>query len=114
MNPYMFVIDAIPAPTNKDCEDIAGARVHVWVISKDKENAKLQAMDYITSYLWTITNIEYELEIQHEQILDLGEDETQLYRKACQFGIAADFLAYPKIPKDRNDPVIKKKLRRDL
>ncbi|WP_238650026.1 hypothetical protein [Paenibacillus piscarius] len=110
MNPYMFVINAIPAPSNKDCEDIAGARVHIWVISEDKESAKIRALDYITKYLWEVKNVEYEFEIQQELIQKLGEDELRLYQKALLYGIAADFLAHPRIPGNPDDPAVKRRL----
>lgn len=99
MNRFMFVIRAVPLPTNTQCENIAGGIVHIWVISKnDKESAKLQALDYITKYQWKVMNFEHEFEIHESLIPDLGEEELLLYHKACRFGIAADFLAHPKVP----------------
>ncbi|WP_375104097.1 hypothetical protein ACDZ28_04205 [Paenibacillus sp. RS8] len=106
----MFAIDAIPAPSNKDCDDIAGARVHIWVISKDKEGAKIRALDYITNYHWEVTNVEYEFEIQQALIPNLGVDELRLYQNALLYGISADFLAHPKIPGSPEDPSVKRKL----
>jgi hypothetical protein len=109
----MFVIDAVPLPTNTELSDIAGARVHVWVISNDKESAKIRALDYIAMYQWKVSTVERELEIQPEQISGFHEAEIALYLKAQQFGIAADFLAYPKSPGNPTDPVRKIRLRSD-
>ncbi|NTW72887.1 MAG: hypothetical protein HGA49_11695 [Eubacteriaceae bacterium] len=110
MKPYMFVIKAVPLPTNEDCKDIAGAKVHIWVFADSKENAKVRAMNYIMKLLWEIKDFEYEFEIRQEQIPNLHEDEAVLYRKALQYGIAADFLAHPKVPGNPGDPVIKRLL----
>ncbi|GEB35282.1 hypothetical protein [Brevibacillus parabrevis] len=110
MNPYMLVINVVPMPENKNCEDIAGAKAHVWVISADKESAKLRAIDYVNKYLWKVINFEYELEIHKEQIPTLHVDEARLYELALQHGIASDFLAYPKKPGNPDDPVIKRQL----
>lgn len=96
MNPYMFVINAIPQSNNKEHEDLAGAKVHIWVISDDRETAKIRAIDYITKYHWEVTSVEYELLIQPEQIPNLHNNEALLYKKALQYGISADFVAYPK------------------
>ncbi|QQE75188.1 hypothetical protein [Brevibacillus composti] len=111
MNPYLFVINIVPMPDNKDCEDIAGAKAHVWVIAEDKESAKLRAINYIEKSLWKVINFEYELEIHQEQIPSLHEDEVRLYERALQHGIAADYIAYPKKPGKPDDPVIKRQLR---
>lgn len=110
MKPYMFVIDAVPLSSNKTCQDIAGGKVHIWVIADDKETAKIQALEYIAKYFWKATNIEREFEIQQEQLPRLHEDEELLYRKALLYGIAADFLAYPKKPGNPTDPVVYRKL----
>lgn len=112
MNPYMFAINVVPTPDNKDCEDIAGAIAHIWVISEDKESAKIRAVDYITSYLWKIINFEHEFEIRQEQIPELHEAEASLYKKACQYGIAAEYIAHPKVPGNPDDPVILRKLQK--
>ncbi|NGP56809.1 hypothetical protein FLT15_00060 [Paenibacillus thiaminolyticus] len=105
MKPFLFVINAVPIPDNKECEDIAGAIVHIWVFAKDKEEAKINAIDYIRNYLWEVTNFEYELEIQQEQIAKLHEAELALYNKAFHFGIAAEFLAHSKVPGNPDDAV---------
>lgn len=112
MNPYMFAINVVPTPDNKDCEDIASAIAHVWVISEDKESARIRAVDYITSYLWKVINFEHEFEIQPELIPELHEAEALLYMKALQHGISADYIANPKVPRNPGDPVILKKLQK--
>lgn len=110
MAPFMFVINAVPKLTNENFKDIAGAKVHVWVLSDSKESAKTRAVNYIEKYLWDVKDFEYELEISQEQLRNLHKDEAALYLKAHQSGIAADFVAYPKIPGDPGDPVIKRPL----
>lgn len=96
-NPYLFIVDIIPMPENEFYENITGAKAHIWVISNDKENAKLRAINYTQKFLWEITSFEYEFEIREEQIPKLHEDELRLYQSALHHGIAADFLAYPKV-----------------
>lgn len=96
VNPYLFVIDIVPTQENKDCKNIAGAKAHVWVISQDRESAKLRAINYIEKTLWKVINFEYELEIQQEQIQTLHADEFRLYQSALRHGIAADYIAFQK------------------
>jgi hypothetical protein len=106
MSPYLFVINIVPSPENKDCQDIAGAKAHVWTISDDKEKAKLRAIEYIKKTHWQIVEFEYEFEIHEQQIPKLHEDEARLYNMALRYGIAADYIAYPKIPGNPGDPPI--------
>ncbi|RKD26712.1 hypothetical protein BEP19_16035 [Ammoniphilus oxalaticus] len=101
MNPYMFVIDIVPMPDNNKCDDIAGAKAHIWVISKDRESAKLRVINYIEKHLWSVTNFEYEFEIQQELIPSLHADEARLYESALRLGIAADYVAFPKKPAEK-------------
>lgn len=110
MKPYLFVIDIVPSPENKDCQDIAGAKAHIWTISDDKEKAKLRAVDYITKSHWQVVGFEYEFEIHQEQIAKLHEDEVRLYKTALRHGIAADYIAYPKVPGHPDDPPIIRQL----
>lgn len=110
MKPYFFVIDIVPLPDNKECQDIAGGRAHIWTISDDKEKAKLRAVDYIKKSHWQVIGFEYEFEIREEQIAMLHEDEASLHKKALQHGIAADYIAYPKIPGNPDDPPVIRQL----
>jgi len=96
LNSYVFIINAVPSPSNNDCANLAGANVHIWVISGDREKAKIEALDYVSSYLWDVVSVEREFEIWPEQIPVLPEREATLYQRALQHRIAADFLAYPK------------------
>lgn len=96
MNPYMFVVDVIPTPENEFYENVAGAKAHIWVLSNDKESAKLRAMDYNKKFMWEVVNFEHELEIHEKQIPKLHEDELRLYQSALRYGISADYMAYPK------------------
>ena len=96
LNPYMFVINVIPTMENEFYKDVAGAKVHIWVISSDIETAKLRAISYNEKFLWKIINFEYEFEIREEQIPKLHEDELRLYQSALRHGIAADYIAHSK------------------
>jgi hypothetical protein len=62
----MFVIDAVPAPANEDCKDIAGAKVHVWVLTDCMKSAKTRAVNCVERYLWEVKSFEHELEISQE------------------------------------------------
>lgn len=96
LKPYLFVINVIPMQENEIYENVAGAKAHIWVISKDKESAKLRAINYNEKFHWEIIDFEYEFEIHEEQIPKLHEDESRLYQSALSHGIAADYLAYVK------------------
>lgn len=96
LKPYFFKINVVPMQENKVYESIAGAIAHIWVISNDKESAKIRTIDYNKKFLWEITSFVYELEIHVEQIPELGEDEYYLYQLALRHGIAAEYIAHPK------------------
>ena len=96
MKPYMFVVDSIPLPENRNYNAIGGAKVHIWVIDEEQDRAELRAIDYIRSLLWDPLTIEYAFEISPEQIPLMHEDEAALYATALKTGIAADFLGWLK------------------
>lgn len=96
LNPYFFVINVIPTQDNKNYESIAGAKSHIWVMSNDKESAKLRAIDYNENSHWRIISFEYEFEIRKEQIASFHKDEQRLYQSALHSGIAVDYIAYQK------------------
>lgn len=96
LKPYFFKINVVPMQENKVYESIAGAIAHIWVISNDRESAKIRAIDYNKKFLWKITSFVYELGIHEEQIPELGEEESYLYHSALRHGIAAEYIAYQK------------------
>ncbi len=81
-------------PENVNYESIAGAIAHIWVISSDRESAKIRALDYNKKFQWEIKSFEYEIAIREEQIPSLHEDESRLYHSALRHGIAAEYIAY--------------------
>lgn len=95
-NPYFFKINVFPMRENKSYEIVAGAIAHIWVVSSDREKAKLRAIDYNEKHLWEIRNFVYELEIHEGQIPLLGEEELYLYQTALRHGIAAEYISHPK------------------
>lgn len=101
MNPYMFVIDAVPLKENKNYETVAGAKIHIWVIDTDISSAEKRALSYVSKYLWSATKIEHAFAILPQHIDDLGKSELRLYHTALQHGISADFLAWSN---DDNSP----------
>ena len=96
LSPYFFKVNVVPMQENEVYESIAGAKAHIWVISNDRESAKLRAIDYNEKFLWEVTSFVYELGIREEQIPSLGEDESRLYHLALHHGIAAEYIAHPK------------------
>lgn len=102
MNPYMFVFEAVPEETNERCKEIAGALVHVWVMSDSMEAAKIIATANIKSYHWDVKGIEHEFVIQPEQISRLHKREAALYHLALKNGIASEYIAHPKVPRPDN------------
>ena len=105
MKPYMFVIKSVPLPSNQHSKTIRHALVHIWVFSDNINNAQTKACDYIKSFKWNPLSVEHAFEITEEQLSHLHKDEDLLYRKACQFGIAADFLASPMRDKSPDAPI---------
>lgn len=106
MRPFMFVIRSTPLPENRNYGKIAGAFVHVWVISTDLSSAQEIAYTFIRHYLWTPEEIEHAFEIEPEQISSLHKDEIALYRQALKFGVAADFVGWLADEGKSGDPVL--------
>ena len=102
---YMFVFKGVPAPTNPASVELKQALIHIWVMDPDASIAEERAMRYITDHGWNPTSVEYAFEILPETIPQVGAAESQLYQRACLYGIAADFLASPLAEGAPNDPV---------
>ena len=106
MNPYMFVIKAVPLANNENYDTIAGAFVHVCVVGSNINSAEHKALDYISNLLWNPVKIEHAFEMSQEQIDALDAPEAQLYQKSLHLGIAAYFVAYPKEDGNPDDPIM--------
>ena len=105
MNPFMFVVKSVPLPRNKNYHSVRQALVHIWVFDNSIDDAQKKALHYIKSLDWNPLSVEHALSIYSEQIPHLHKDEAVLYRKACLYGIAADFLASPIREKSQDSPV---------
>lgn len=105
MLPFMFVINGTPLPENHNYNSIGGAKIHIWVMENTIDSARDKALAMVKNYLWSVQEIEHELQISEEQLHNLHDAEALLYQKALRHGIAADFLAYPKVDGDPNDPI---------
>lgn len=106
MFPFMFVINGIPLPENHNYSIVGGAKIHIWVIDENMDSAKNKAISMVEKHLWSVQNIEYAFEIYPKQLHNLHEAEVVLYHRALRDGIAADFLAYPKVDGAPDDPVV--------
>ncbi len=102
---FMLVVSGIPSKENKDAFSLAGAIIHVWIESENASIAKEKAYNYIKRYHWIPESVEHAFEILPGQLPQLGASESRLYHQAQQFGIAADFLAWPKDQSRPRDPV---------
>lgn len=105
MSAFLFVFDGQPKPESSDLSHIAGAKIHIWVISKDMNGARKKALSYIGEYGWDVTGEKYAFDVLPEQIDSLEKSELSLYQRALSHGIAADFLSYPKTEGAPDDPV---------
>lgn len=106
MFPFMFVINGTPLPENHNYSTIGGAKIHIWVMDNNADSAQEKAVSLVKQYLWKIQSVEHVLRISQEQLQHLHEAEALLYQKALRNGIAADFLAYPKVDGDPDDPIL--------
>ena len=106
MVPFMFVVNGAPLPENHNYDTIGGAKIHIWVMDEDINSARDKALSMVSQHLWSAKQIEHEFEISLSQLPDLHEAELLLYQKALRYGIAADFLAYPKMDGDPDDPIV--------
>ena len=93
MKPYMFRAQAVPMPQSKDSLTLKHAFVHIWVMSDSIEKAKARAIKYIEDTLWEVKEVDLEIDVQPEQIQQLGKSEARLFRQASKLGIAADYIA---------------------
>lgn len=106
MFPFMLVINGIPLPENHNYNTVERAKIHIWVMDNDADSAQEKAVSLVKQYLWEIKGVEHVLQISQEQLKHLHKAEDLLYQKALRDGIAADFLAYPKVDGNPNDPIL--------
>lgn len=106
MFPFMLVINGTPLPENHNYNTVGGAKIHIWVMDNDADSAQEKAESYVKQYLWKIQSVEHVLQISPEQLQHLHEAEALLYQKALRNGIAADFLAYPRVDGNPDDPIL--------
>lgn len=106
MFPFMLVINGTPLPENHNYNTVGGAKIHIWVMDNDADSAQEKAESYVKQYLWKIQSVEHVLQISPEQLHHLHEAEALLYQKALRNGIAADFLAYPRVDGNPDDPIL--------
>lgn len=106
MKPFMFVIVAVPSKENRHYRNIFKAKVHIWVMDNNIDNAKQKALNDITAAHWIPQNVEHEFEMTDVQLDDLHEAEAVLYQKALAYGIASDYIASPIHEKPKDSPVV--------
>ncbi len=106
MFPFMLVINGTPLPENHNYNTVGGAKIHIWVMDNDADSAQEKAESFVKQYLWKIQSVEHVLQISPEQLQHLHKAEALLYQKALRNGIAAEFLAYPKVDGDPDDPIL--------
>lgn len=106
MFPYMLVIDGVPLSENHNYDTVGGAKIHIWVMDEDADSAQEKAISLVNQYLWEVKGVECVLQISQEQLQHLHKAEALLYQKALQNGIAADFLAYPRVDGTPDDPTV--------
>lgn len=106
MKPFMFVIDGVPLPENPNYTTVGGAKIHIWVMDEDVSSAQMRAITLIKQTLWKVQDIAHAFEIQPEVLPNLETAEALLYRKALQNGIAAEFLAFPRVDGSPDDPLL--------
>lgn len=112
MFPYFFAFEVEPLPENQDCQDVAGAMAHIWVMGPDMDWARTRALLHVAHWKWKVLRTEVELAIQPEQIPGFHDAEIELYHKALRDGVASDFIGWPQNPGTPDDPPIMRKLER--
>ena len=105
MKPFMFVFTGKPSPEKTELAHIKDAIIHVWVIDESLESARRRAVSYVTGLQWSVESTEFESEMLPSQLQGLHKDEALLYRRALRLGMAADFVASPKVDGDPDDPI---------
>lgn len=95
-DPYMFVINSVPAPENRYYNKVGGAAVHIWVMDTEAQSALDRAKDYIRRFQWEPQEVEYAFQIDPARVDGYHKQEVELYRQAVQFGIAAMFVGWQK------------------
>lgn len=105
---FMFIIRCLPDPKKSEYAELKYCLAHIWVKSDDQAKAETMARDYATSYGWLPQCIERAFDFRSQQPQNLHQLEAVLYLKAVRFGIAADFLASPKVPRETLDVEVRK------
>lgn len=105
MLPFFFAVSVIPTAGTPQSSDIEGATAHIWVMANSPEEAETKARSYLMDYAWIVKEVEIAIQPRPEQIAHLGIEETLLHEKARRLGIAADFLAWPKVKRPSDTPI---------
>ena len=100
MRMYMFVLNCLPDPNKREYADLSMCLAHIWVKADNENLAFEAAKNYAISYGWLPQQIEHAFDCTDADLSQYHEDEVWLCRKAEQFGIAADYIAAPKVPRD--------------
>lgn len=92
---HVFVIEAKP---NQDSEykSYGDSRVHIWVRGGDIDSAKAIMLNHVRSHHWIPKEIVSAYSIPLPLTDNLDTQESALYHRALQYGVASDFLNWKK------------------
>ena len=105
MDLFFFAFEAIPTTASPQATDLAGADIHVWVQAESMAGAESTARQHIMDFAWVVQELSLARHWPLERIPDLHKDEQALVQRAIRYGIAADFLAWPKEDGVDEDPM---------
>ncbi len=105
MDLFFFAFEATPTVASPQARDLAGADIHIWVQADSMAGAESTARQHIMDFSWVVTELSLARHWPLERIPDLHKDEQALAQRAIRYGVAADFLAWPKEDNPDGDPM---------
>lgn len=105
MDLFFFAFEATPTAASPQATDLAGADIHIWVQADSMAGAESTARQHIMDFAWVVKELSLARHWPLERIPDLHKDEQALAQRAIRFGVAADFLAWPKEANPGEDPL---------
>ena len=91
MNPYFFLFEVEPQPGNPVGGHASRAIVHIWVLSKDIEEARQTVLRFFKTELWDVKEEKQAFLPTPEQVAELDAEAASSYGRAQSEGIHATF-----------------------
>lgn len=92
MDTFYFVYEVLPQSDNPVIGHVSKAVAHIWICAVDMDEARHEALRFLESEHWTVTQEIKASQPTSEQLGALEAQELSNYHKARSEGIHANFF----------------------